>query len=152
MIRKLIALAHTILIEHKYLHFFVTGTSGVALNLFVTWFLTTFVFGLQNYFKAYAIALAVNLVYNFVLHTKVTFGTTGGHGRRFIWFAMYSLAMTALQAYIVRTVTPLVGLEYYLFVIAATIAVFSCVTFVFFKFFLFREHRKDEAGGSSTTR
>ena len=141
--KKLIALAHFILIEHKYLHFFVTGTSGVVLNLFVTWFLTTFVFGLQNYFKAYVIALAVNLVYNFALHTKVTFGTKGGHGRRFVWFTVYSLALTALSAYIVRTVTPIVGLEYYLFVIAATIAVFSCVTFVFFKFFLFREKPED---------
>src|SRR3989344_9646925 len=90
--KKLIALAHFILIEHKYLHFFATGTSGVVLNLFVTWFLTTFVFGLQNYFKAYVIALAVNLVYNFVLHTKVTFGTRGGHGRRIVFvFFFYIL-------------------------------------------------------------
>ncbi|OGZ07922.1 MAG: hypothetical protein A3C93_04335 [Candidatus Lloydbacteria bacterium RIFCSPHIGHO2_02_FULL_54_17] len=137
--QKLITLTRSILFEHKYLHFFATGTSGVAINLFVTWLLTTYFFGLSGYFKAYVVALVINLVYNFTLHTKVTFGTTEGHWQRFIWFVIYSLLLTALQAYIVRTVTPMVGLEYYLFVIAVTILVFSCVTFLFFKFFLFRE-------------
>lgn len=142
--KKLVSLIRLILFEYKYLHFFLTGTSGVALNLFVTWALTTFVFGLHGYFKAYIIALAANLAYNFTLHTKVTFGTKEGHGRRFVLFVAYSLVLTALQAFVVRTVTPVVGLEYYLFVIATTTAMFSCVTFVFFKFFLFYERRDNE--------
>lgn len=147
MTQKLITLARVILFEHKYLHFFATGVSGVALNLFVTWFLTTYYFGLENYFKAYIISLLCNLVYNFVLHTKVTFATKERHMQRFVFFVAYSILLTAVQAYVVRTITPIVGLEYYLFVIATAIAVFSCVTFVFFKFFLFNE--KKSAGGST---
>lgn len=135
----LIAHARSILFEHKYLHFFATGVSGVALNLSVTWLLTTFVFGLEGYFKGYVIALLLNLVYNFTLHTKITFETKERHLRRFVYFTTYSIFLTALQAVIVRTVTPMVGLEYYLFVIATTIALFSVVTFLFFKFYLFHE-------------
>ena len=136
---KLITHIRAILFEHKYLHFFATGVSGVAINLFVTWLLTTYYFGLSGYFKAYIIATLLNLVYNFTLHTKITFETKERHVRRFVFFVTYSLIMTAVQASIVRMVTPLVGLEYYLLVIATAIFLFSCITFLFFKFFLFRE-------------
>ncbi len=141
---KLIGHTKAILFEHKYLHFFMTGVSGVGINLLVTWFLTTYVFGLAGYFKGYIIGTTINLFYNFALHTKVTFETKSGHARRFIFFVTYSLVLTAVQASVVRVVTPMVGLEYYLFVIAGAIFIFSCVTFLFFKFFLFHEQHERE--------
>lgn len=140
--KKLWELAHAILFKHKYLHFFATGASGVALNLGITWFFTTFVFGLERYFTGYIIGLAANFIYNFILHTKVTFGTKERHLERFMIFVIYGIAITALQAYLVRTITPMVGLEYYLFVIAAVILTLSSITFVFFKFSLFRENKE----------
>lgn len=144
--RKIIALARNILFEQKYFHFFLTGISGVAINLGLTWIFTTYVFGLANYFRAYLIGVSFNLVYNFVLHTIVTFNTKERHVQRFVWFVVYSILLTLLQAYVVRTITPMVGLQYYLLVIATTIFVFSTVTFVFFKFILFREsHEKQTA-------
>lgn len=139
----------TILFRHKYLHFFLTGASGVAINLGVTWFFTTFVFGLAGYFKAYIIGSAINLLYNFALHTLVTFKTTSRHFSRLIGFILYSISLTLLQAVIVKYVVAAVGLRYYLLVIATTIFVLSTVTFVIFKFFLFRESRNNEANASS---
>ena len=141
----LIEHAKTILFRHKYLHFFMTGTSGVVINLFITWLLTTLVFGLPGYFKAYIIGTTINLIYNFALHTKVTFQTKKRHVRRFAFFVAYSLLFTVIQAYVVRTLTPIIGLHLYLFVIAATIFVFSCITFLFFKFFLFREDNENKS-------
>lgn len=137
----LITHIQTILFRHKYLHFFLTGTSGVAINLLVTWILTTFVFGLTGYFTAYLIGTTVNLLYNFTLHTLVTFGTTSRHFFRLVGFVLYSIGITVVQALIVRSVTELIGLQYYLLVIATTIFILSAITFVVFKLFLFHESR-----------
>ncbi len=126
------------LIEQKYLHFFLTGVSAVGIHLLITWSLTTFVFGLQNYFKGYAIGVAITLLYNFTIHTRITFQTKGNHVRRFVFFSAYSLGMALLQASLVHTITPIVGLKYYLLVIASIIMLFSLVSFAFFKKILFR--------------
>ena len=123
----------------RYASFFVTGASGVLLNLGVTWALTTYVFGVEQYFRAYLIGLAVNLCYNFVRHAYVTFDPDGGYVRRFAYFIVYSLAMAALQAWTVRALVGLFGEAYYLVVIAAVIFVFSTVTFVVCETWLFAD-------------
>jgi len=128
-----------ILFVHKYLHFFLTGVTGVLLNLLATWILTRFVFGLEGYFKAYLIGIVVNLIFNFIVHTVVTFKAKDHVLERMIGFLAYSLSMTTFQAWIVKTVTPMVGLEWYLLVIASVIFVFSIVTFLLFKYFLFKD-------------
>ena len=137
--KKIFSLIYDILIRHKYLHFFLTGTSGVAINLAITWYFTTYVFGLSNYFKAYMIGLAFNLIYNFSLHTFVTFNTKTHHIRRLLLFIGYSLLLTPVNFLVVRTVTEFVGHRFYLIVIAGTIFVFSSITFLLFKFSLFKE-------------
>lgn len=123
----------------RYFHFFVTGVTGVAINLAITWLLTTFVFGLANYFYAYLIGLSINLIYNFTLHTYMTFQTKERHGRRFVVFVLYSLAMSGVQALLVKSITPLVGLHYYLLVITSVIAVLSTVNFIICRLFIFKE-------------
>ena len=123
----------------KYVSFFVTGVTGVALNLVITWSLTTFVFGVNQYFYAYLIGLAVNLIYNFARHAFVTFRTKSGHLTRFTLFIMYSLGMAGLQAVTVRELVDFVGESYYLVVIASVIFVFSTVTFVVCNYWLFND-------------
>lgn len=125
--------------KHRYLHFFVVGASGVALNLGITAFFAELVFGRENYFSAYLIGLGVNLLYNFALHTFVTFKTKDKHAQRLIVFLLYSLVLTYLQAQVVKRVTELVGVNWYLIVIASTILIFSVFTFLLFKFVLFKE-------------
>ncbi len=123
----------------KYVSFFVTGVTGVVLNLFVTWSLTTFVFGVNQYFYGYLIGLAVNLIYNFARHAFVTFRTKSSHLTRFTLFIMYSLGMAGLQAVTVRELVDFVGESYYLVVIASVIFVFSTVTFVVCNYWLFND-------------
>ncbi len=132
-----------LLIRLKYFHFFLTGVTGIGIGLGITWVLTDFVFGRQYYFTAYLIGIAANLVYNFTLHTIVTFQTTERHAKRFITFIVYSLTMAALQAYLVKQTVPIVGVEFYLVVIATIVLVFSTVSFLVFKLSLFNE-KKDE--------
>jgi putative flippase GtrA len=130
---------YRLMVRERYLHFFVVGASGVAMNLAITAFFAELVFGRENYFSAYVIGLTVNLLYNFILHTMVTFKTKGNHARRLSIFILYSLALTYLQAYVVKHLTEIVGVNWYLVVIASVIFFFSIVTFLLFKFVLFRE-------------
>lgn len=129
----------------RYLHFFAVGATGVALNLAITAFFAEIVFGRENYFSAYIIGLAINLLYNFTLHTVMTFKTKTKHLRRLTVFIIYSLVLTYLQAYMVKNIVSFVGVNWYLVVIASVILVFSIVTFLLFKFVLFREDEKLES-------
>lgn len=136
------SLFRKLLITHKFLHFFITGVFGVVLNLIITWTLTTFVYGIGGYFTAYLIGTLVNLVFNFVIHTIVTFKTRTRHFSRLVGFIFYNIGMTAVQASVIKYITEKIGLHYYLFVIAGTILIFSIGNFIVFKFFLFHEHRR----------
>ncbi len=132
---------YRLLVRTRYLHFFVVGATGVAINLGITAAFAELVFGREHYFSAYLIGLAANLLYNFVLHTAVTFKTKGDHTRRLVIFLVYSLVLTYVQAYVVKHVTAFVGVNWYLVVIASVILIFSVVTFLLFKFVLFREEK-----------
>lgn len=123
----------------RYLHFFAVGISGVGLNLAITVGLTELFFGREHYFSAYLIGLGANLIYNFVLHTLVTFKTEGNHAMRLVLFLGYSLALAYLQTRVVRYLTDLVGVDWYAVIIASVILVFSAMTFILFKFVLFKK-------------
>jgi len=122
----------------RFVHFFIVGTTGVAINLGVTAFLTEFIFGREHYFSGYVIGLAANLLYNFILHTTVTFKTQGNHTRRLVVFTVYSLVMVYIQARVVKAITDAIGVNFYIIVIASVILVSSVITFLLFKFVLFK--------------
>ena len=126
----------------KYVKFLFVGGSGVLLNLLVTWVLTEFFFGLQNYFYAYLIGTGVNLVYNFVLYSRSVFKTGSKHVQRFSVFIAYSISMTMLQVYLVREIVEFLGEEFYLFVIASVIFVLSIISFVVFNLGIFKKNVK----------
>lgn len=128
-----------LLYKYKYVHFFIVGGSGVALNLGITWALTTFVFGLESYFNAYLIGIAANLIWNFMLYSFALFKTKGDHMRRLSLFVAYFIAMTWFNTLIVRTIVGIVGVEYYLVVIGGVILMLSTVNFFVFKLSLFKE-------------
>lgn len=128
----------------RFIHFFVVGSTGVAINLGVTALLTEFVFGRENYFTGFLVGIGANLAYNFTLHTVVTFKTKDRHVRRLTIFVAYSLVMAYVQAQVVKWLTALVGVNWYLVVIATVILVFSVFTFILFKFVLFRSEQEIE--------
>jgi putative flippase GtrA len=78
-----------LLFRVRYAHFFATGVSGLALALAITYLLTEFILGLERYYEAYLVGLAANLIYNFALHTLITFRTKERHTRRFVIFVSY---------------------------------------------------------------
>jgi putative flippase GtrA len=129
----------SLLMRYGYIQFFIVGGSGVVINLGVTWALTTYVYGLQHYFDAYLFGLAANLVWNFMLYTFAIFKTKGGHARRLIVFTIYFLVVTWFNTLIVRAVTSVIGVQYYLFTIAGTILLLSTMNFFVFKLSLFKQ-------------
>lgn len=138
----MIAIARSLvelLFVSRYIHFFVVGVTGVALNLGITIGLTELYFGREQYFSAYLIGLTINLLYNFALHTFVTFKTTRNHSARLAVFLLYSVTLAYIQTRVVRYLTDLFGVDWYALVIAAVIMLFSAITFILFKLILFKE-------------
>ena len=129
-----------ILLRHRFLHFLVAGGGGALIGLGLTWLLTTFVLGLENYFTAYLIGTGATLVFNFTMYSLVIFKTSRAHVRRLLVYFFYIVSIIAVQATLVKTITPLVGLRWYLLVIATLIGLFSVVNFMAFKLSIFKEH------------
>jgi putative flippase GtrA len=127
------------LCNYRLVHFLSVGSLGALLNLFLTWFFTTFVFGQAQYLDAFVIGITGNLIFNFTFNTLITFKTQKKHLRRFFGFVAYSLLMAGVQYLTVRAITPLIGIDLYLWVIAGVILAYSFLNFVFFKYILFRE-------------
>lgn len=127
------------LYKTRFIHFFITGVTGVILNLLTTFLTTEFIFGRDNYFYGYLCGLIINLIYNFTLHTIITFQTHKYHTLRFAGFVTYSLLLSALQAFLVKTIVDIVGVDLYLIVITGIIAIFSILTFILFKYGIFKE-------------
>lgn len=123
----------------RFLHFAAVGITGVAINLALTWTFVEFFFGREKYFYGYLIGLTANTIYNFTLHTIVTYKTKKNHSKRFLAFVTYTALYTVVQASLVKWLTPIIGIDYYIFVIAFIIACGSIVTFTLFKFWLFKE-------------
>lgn len=120
-------------------HFLLTGVTGVFLNMLITWALTTFVFGVLQYYIGYIIGTIINICYNFFLHSLLTFKTHTQHSRRFTFFVLFSFLSTTIQISIVYALTEFFGRAYYLPIIACTILLLSIVSFLFFKHSLFYE-------------
>jgi hypothetical protein len=131
------------------LRFLLIGGTGVVGNLAITWFFTEYIFGLENYFDAYLIGICFNLLWNFALYSLWLFKTKRRHVVRFLVFVGYAVMMTWMNTNIVTTITPLVGLQYYLIVIVGTIFVLSVINFFVFKLSIFKEH--DDASEEAST-
>lgn len=129
----------SLLCNSRLIHFLSVGSAGAILNLFLTWSFTEFVFGQERYLDAFIIGIAGNLIFNFAFNTLITFKTKTRHARRFAGFVAYSLSMAGIQYYTVKSITPLVGIDWYLLVIAGVILAYAFLNFLFFKHVLFQE-------------
>lgn len=127
-----------------FFRFFLTGVTGAALSLLITWGLTTFILGTDHYFSAYLVGISVNLLFNFLVYTYAVFKTTHDHLRRLGVFLFYGVIMAFLQGATVHFITSLVGATHYLFVIAGVIALFAVLNFFVFKLSIFKEYKEGE--------
>jgi putative flippase GtrA len=124
----------------QLIRFLLVGGTGTLLNLGVTWLSVTAVFGVKKYFWGAVLGLAANIIYNFTLYTISVFKTTENHHRRLSIFALYSICIAGLYLVLVRTVTAVVGAEYYLLVSAGAILFFAVVNYIVLKKSIFAEH------------
>lgn len=123
----------------KVIQFLLVGGTGVLIQLLTTFILTEYVFELKLYYIGYSIGLILNLIYNFFMHTYFTFKTKKSHGKRLTGFIGYSLIMILFQYSVVRWIIWMVGEKWYLLVISTTILIFSIISFLIFKLWLFKE-------------
>lgn len=123
----------------RYLHFFVVGCVGTFINLFITFILTEFIFGKEKYFTAYLIGLLIAILYNFTIHTIITFKTKNNHTKRLITFMLWSLFIAYIEAVNIKYITKVLGVDYYIFIIAGVILVYSTFSFLVCKLILFKE-------------
>lgn len=132
-----------------FLRFFMTGTFGALLSISITWALTTYLVGTENYFNAYLVGVVANLFFNFLMYTMAVFKTKHDHIRRLGVFLFYGVVMAFLQATTVQLVTAHLGVAWYLVIIAITIAFFAILNFFVFKLSIFKEYPD---GGYTTTK
>lgn len=125
--------------RYRFFHFFLTGVGGLALGLALMWALTTFVFGVEGYFTAYLLGAAFTMTFNFIVYSLTVFRTSHRHVMRFVFFILYNIAMTGLQALVIRSIVPLVGAQWYLLIVAGVVFIFSFLNYGIFKLSLFRE-------------
>lgn len=123
----------------KIIQFVLVGGTGALIQLGTTFILTQFIWGVELYYLGYSFGLGLNLIYNFILHTKFTFKSKKNHKKRFIVFTIYSLTLTLAQYLTVRGLVNYFGEKWYMVVIASAIIVCATISFFLYKFWLFKE-------------
>lgn len=122
----------------RFVHFVIVGCLGVSIHLAITAMLAEFVFSREKYFIGYCIGLVIALTINFIFHTHFTYKMQKNHKRRYGFFMAYSICMATLQAFTVKSVVPIVGVDYYLLVIPCVILIYSVISHLFFKWVIFK--------------
>ncbi|MFP4567631.1 MAG: GtrA family protein [Candidatus Woesearchaeota archaeon] len=131
------------IITKKYTKFFFIGATGVLINLIVTGLLQL-ILKPQNFYIASIIGTATNLIYNFYMHTKITFKTKNKHKQRLAIFTIYTLTISAIQETIIKNITPLIGINYLIIIKATIILTFSIITYILYNNIIFNEKQKNK--------
>ncbi len=110
---------------------------GAAVNIAVSWAVVTLWLGIEQYLIASMLGLFANIVFNFQSYSRMLFQDSTYSHAQFISFCAYSAFTVVVYLSIVRFVTPLVGLEWYLVVSIGAIACLALVNFFFLKRVIF---------------
>ena len=120
------------------IRFTISSGLGVLVNISLTYILTEFVFGRNQYLFAYIIGLGVGILTQFIMHVIFTFKTKDYVVKKFLLFYIYSILMTIFQVFVVKNITNIVGVDYYMPVIIGTIGVFYAVSYFVNKLYIFK--------------
>lgn len=113
-----------------FIKFSFSSGLGVFINLLLTFILTEGLFGKQHYFYAYTIGLTVGLLVQFIMHIKYTFKKSIDIKKKFGQFMSYSVIMTLIQASTVKAISDVLGVDYYIFIIAFVICIFYIINYL----------------------
>jgi putative flippase GtrA len=122
----------------EYIKTMAVSGSGALVSILITAGLTEYVFGREHYFTAYIIGVAIGVVYAFIMLSKKVFQGDRNHGKRFMWFSLYMALLVVLQTLVVKSLVGMLGVSWYLPVIAGTMLVVSFISFAVYKYFIFR--------------
>ena len=127
----------------KFTQTLLTGGSGALLSLLVTSILTEFVFSREQYFTAYLVGVAVGVMYVFAIFIRVVFKTDTHVWKRFAFFSLYMTFLVVLQTFAVKSIVSIVGVDWYLVVIACVIGILSFINYFVYKNFIFANKQED---------
>lgn len=127
------------LLNKKVIKFFFVGSSGIIINLLITGVLQFFVFEREQFYLASIIGTCFNILYNFTLHSLYTFNTKSNHRSRFAKFVLYTLILASFQEYLLKIITPMIGIDFLVIIKGFLVLFFSVFTFIFFNYVLFNE-------------
>jgi len=122
----------------KFFNYLIVGGIGVIANIIITFLLTEFVFGRENYIYAFCIGTLINMTYNFIFYSKITFKVQKIKHAKKIIFYIYSLFIVLTQIFLVDILVDLIGVNYYIFIIIFVIGILSILSFIFFKLVIFK--------------
>lgn len=125
------------LMSYKFVNFLFMGGIGVGLNLVITLVLTEFFLGRENYFISFIIGTLVNISYNFLAYSLITFKQKKISLNKKFLFYLYSIAIVILQLLSVKHITYLLGVNWYFVIMIFVIGIFSLVSFFFFNNYIF---------------
>lgn len=125
-------------LKHRFIHFLFIGISNFILHLTLTWFFTRFFFGLEKYYYAYLLSLFIVIIYSFIMHTLITFKTKTNHKKRFFLFFINIIILSILQALIVFILSKFFIEKYYLIILTFSIIFTSIISFILYKFKIFK--------------
>jgi len=120
-----------------YIKYNIIGGAGVILNLAITFLLTEFLLGRQNYIYAFIIGNIFNIAYNYVTYIKYIFPAKGLTLQKKAFFVAYSMTIAFAQIVFSKVLVSFTGVDLYLPVLIIVIGALSIVSFFLFKSHLF---------------
>jgi putative flippase GtrA len=112
-------------------HFAFVGGSTFLLHVGLTVIFEKFWLGAEKFYYAYTLALVLSLLYNFVMHTIVTYKTKKRHLARFGTFVVYTVIINIFQNIFVKLGTNHFGVAYRYYVMAGVIILQSIADFFY---------------------
>ncbi len=123
----------------EFLQTLAVGGSGALLSIGITYLCVEYLYGTEGYFVAYLTGVAVGVVYAFAVFAFAVFKTTERLLSRFVLFSGYMAFLVVVQAVVVKSAVSVVGVDYYLWVITATIAALSVVNYFVYSRIIFQQ-------------
>ncbi len=121
----------------KFVKFLIIGTLGTILNLGVTYLSTEFIFGREKYMIGFLLGLFCNIIFNFVNYFKL-FKSKKKVVMRFTIFFSYVALYILLVTNLTKIIVDIVGLNFYMLVIASLTLFFAIINYSVFKLFIFK--------------
>ncbi len=126
----------------QFTEFSLVGTTGFAIQVFLTLLLTEVV--RITYYWSYAFALITTWLFSFTFNMKLTFESTGGFGKRLAKFAILAAGSLIINWLIVVSSVAYLKIHYLMSIIFVSL-ILSFVSFTLQDLWIFTNKKKQDA-------